>query len=84
MVIETYDRCKAPATLNAVELQINQVDVGCRCCRRGIVGDVSYYMATVVTIVIVGTHTNSSREIVVHLVGQVHLAAIDVLLTFHL
>ena len=41
-------------------------------------------MATVVTIVVVGTHTNGSREIVVHLVGQVHLAAIDVLLALYL
>ena len=77
VVSEAEDRCKAPAALDAVELQVDEVDV------VGNSRHVRVHETTVVAVVVVGTDTDSSREVVVDLAGDVELSAVDILLALH-
>ena len=77
MVVETDDRREAPAALDAVELQVDQVD------RIGNGRHIRIDESPVVSVVIVSPDTDGSREVVVDLAGDVQLSAIDVLLTLH-
>ena len=40
-------------------------------------------MATVVAVVVVGTHTDGHRGVLRHAIGEVQLSAVDILLTLH-
>ena len=41
-------------------------------------------MTTIIAVVVVGTHADRGREVIVDLTGDVNLSAIDILLTLHL
>ena len=78
VVVERDDGGEAPALLQTVELQVEQLHVAQ--LRIGGGCDV----ATVVAIVVVGTQTYGSGEVVGEFVREVQLAAKDILLTLHL
>ena len=77
VIVEAEERREAPATLDAVELQVDEI-AGSHTGRTD-----GLYIATVIAVVVVGTDTDSSREVVVDLTDDVDLIAIDVLLALH-
>ena len=77
MVVETHNGSKAPTTLDAVELQVDEVDV------IGNGRHIRIHESAIVTIVVVGPDANGSREVVVDLTRDVKLGTVDILLTLH-
>ena len=77
-IVEADDRREAPTLLQAVELQVDEL-LTAHCRNSG-----GCYVATVVAIVVVGTQTHGSSDIVGQLISEVHLTAIDILLALHL
>ena len=79
VVGEAEEGGEAPGALYAVEAQVDEVD-GIGCTGR----TNSLDETTVIAVVVVGTDTDSCREVVVDLAGDVQLTTVDILLTLHI
>ena len=62
-------------TLDTVETEVDEVDVTC--------GDAGVDETTVVAVVVVAAQADGGGEVVVDLIGYVHLSTVDVLLALH-
>ena len=75
---EAEERSKAPAALDAVEMQVDIVN------RSNTGRTDGLDETTVVAVVVVGSDTKGSREVVINLTSDVQLSTVDILLALHI